>query len=119
MIQTAPLSLLLPAPKAAALLPRLSYCGLAETTAALDSELFPASARLITALEDRSEPGLPSLLIEFHEAAELGPEAYKLRASSNSISITTSNDAGKRHALWTLLQWVELNAAAASLDACS
>ena len=116
MDQASTLSKLLPAPKAAALLPELSFGGLEDARATLALENFPPAQQLIAGLQKHAETGSPSLLLDFHHEPELGPEAYKLRASANSVSISASSTTGKRHALWTLLQWLELNAEANDLD---
>lgn len=115
MNQRSSLALLLPAPKAAATLPELNFNEVIERSAGFSAESLPAFQRIVDHLKRWSTPGAAELSFEFVQDPSLGPEAYTLKASQSEITISASADAGKRYALSTLLQWLELNKAAPKL----
>jgi hexosaminidase len=107
--QRSTLALLLPAPKAAATLPELNFDEVIGRDSGLSAEAFPTYPRIVEHLKRWSTAGSPVLGFSFVEDQNLGPEAYSLRASQSQITISASTDAGKRYALNTLLQWLELS----------
>jgi len=102
---------LLPAPKQATLLEPLAFGP--PRTARVPDEISasPALARLLRILRSRVAPGAPNLDLSFDEPEERSPshEAYEIQATGSALRVRASSPAGFRHALQTLVQWLELH----------
>ena len=108
---TDPLSLLLPAPKQAEILPPLSY-GSSQVNAL---EELASSSPIAQELRERlmaheQEAGSPlQLCIEGARSETGNEEAYEVHASGSTLTLRGINPVALNHAMLTLSQWLLIN----------
>jgi len=105
-----PISLLSPAPKQASLLAPLSYGAVESSQTPPEVQALPVFSQLLERLRAQEAPNKSPMEIGFEPltSGASNLEAYEVYATEARITLRAHQTAGFRHAIHTLIQWLQI-----------